>query len=171
MWRLLSISAASLFVFQACASVQSAPRYTHSGGDVSVVRELEARQRGGTTRLRKVVDSYIGVPYQWGGTTRKGMDCSAFTRAAFRETYGIELPRTSKQMYQLGSIVVRQKELRPGDLVFFKNTYSGAGVSHVGVYLGSGQFAHASSSRGVIITPLNNPYFSKRYAGGRRVER
>jgi cell wall-associated NlpC family hydrolase len=121
--------------------------------------------------LHQVVDSYIGVPYQWGGTTRKGMDCSAFTRATFRETYGIELPRTSKQMYQLGSIIPRQQELRPGDLVFFKNTYSGAGVSHVGVYLGSGQFAHASSSRGVTITPLSSPYFSKRYAGGRRVGR
>jgi cell wall-associated NlpC family hydrolase len=168
--RLLSLSAASLLVFQACASVQPAPRYTHST-NTSVVRELEARQRGGTTRLHQVVDSYIGVPYKWGGTTRKGMDCSAFTRATFRETYGIELPRTSKQMYQLGSNIPRQQELRPGDLVFFKNTYSGAGVSHVGVYLGSGQFAHASSSRGVTITPLSNPYFSKRYAGGRRVGR
>ncbi len=71
-------------------------------------------------------------------------------------------------MYQLGSIIPRQQGLRPGDLVFFKNTYSGAGVSHVGIYLGS---AHASSSRGITITPLNNPYFSRRYAGGRRVER
>ncbi len=150
--------------------MQPAPRYTPAANS-SVVRELEARQRGGSTRLRQVVDSYIGVPYQWGGTTRKGMDCSAFTRATFRETYGIELPRTSKQMYQLGSIIPQQQELRPGDLVFFKNTYSGAGVSHVGVYLGSGQFAHASSSRGVTITPLNNPYFFKRYAGGRRVGR
>jgi cell wall-associated NlpC family hydrolase len=150
--------------------MQPAPRYTNST-TAAVVLELEARQRGGTTRLRQVVDSYIGVPYKWGGITRKGMDCSAFTRATFRETYGIELPRTSHHMSQLGSIIPRQQGLRPGDLVFFKNTYSGAGVSHVGIYLGSGQFAHASSSRGVTITPLNNPYFSKRYAGGRRVER
>ncbi len=159
-----------LILFQACASVRPAPRYTHASSS-SIVRELEARQRGGNQRLRHVVNSYIGVPYKWGGTTRSGMDCSAFTRAAYRETYGIELPRTSKQMYQLGQFVSRRQDLHSGDLVFFKDTYSGAGISHVGVYLGDGQFAHASSSRGVTITPLSNPYFNKRYAGGRRIER
>ncbi len=157
-------------LFQACASVRPAPRYTHASSP-SIVRELEARQRGGNQRLRQVVDSYLGVPYKWGGTTRSGMDCSAFTRAAYRETYGIELPRTSKQMYQLGRFISRRQDLDSGDLVFFKDTYSGAGISHVGVYLGDGQFAHASSSRGVTITPLSNPYFTKRYAGGRRIER
>ena len=53
--------------------------------------------------------------------------------------------------------------------VFFKNTYSGPGVSHVGIYMGEGRFAHASSSKGGTITPLDNPYFKTRYAGARRV--
>lgn len=169
MRRLLLICSIGLLL-QACATVQPAPRYTHAKG-TAVERELKARQRGGPQRLRAVVDSYLGVPYKWGGTTRAGMDCSAFTRAAFRETYGIELPRTSKQMYQLGRFLPQRQALRPGDLVFFKDTFAGAGISHVGVYLGDGQFAHASSSQGVTITPLSNPYFNKRYAGGRRIER
>ena len=117
-----------------------------------------------------MVESYLGVPYQWGGTTRAGMDCSAFTRGIVRETYGIELPRTSKQMFAVGKIVAN-KNLKPGDIVFFKNTYSGPGVSHVGIFLGDGRFAHASASRGVTITELSHSYFSKRYVGARRVTR
>ena len=168
---LLVISAVSLLL-SGCVSVRPAPRYTTAKTQqTSVVRELETRQRGGDQRLRRIVGKYIGIPYKWGGTTRSGMDCSAFTRAAFRETYGIELPRTSKQMYQLGRFLPNRQELRPGDLVFFKDTFAGAGISHVGVYLGDGEFAHASSSKGVTITPLNNPYFTKRYAGGRRIGR
>ena len=154
----------------ACSSVVPAPRYTRSSRS-SVVRELEKRQRADRSRLLKVVDSYLGVPYKWGGTTRQGMDCSAFTRAIVRETYGVELPRTSKQMYRLGYQVLDRSGLRPGDLVFFKDTYAGPGVSHVGIYLGDGRFAHASSSKGGTITALDAPYFHTRYAGARRIKR
>ncbi len=134
-----------------------------------MVSELQKRKRGGKN-LGKVVDSYLGIPYQWGGTTRSGMDCSAFTRAIVRETYGIELPRTSKEMFQVGRIV-KKKDLKPGDLVFFKNTYSGPGVSHVGIFVGDGRFAHASASRGGTITEMAHPYFVNRYTGARRVTR
>ena len=155
----------------ACGSIRPAPRYTDSTDAGAVVRELELRRRATPNRLARVVDGYLGIPYKWGGTTRAGMDCSAFTRAIFRETYGVELPRTSKQMYGVGRSIPQEQDLKPGDLVFFKNTYSGPGVSHVGIYLGEGRFAHASSSKGGTITPLNNPYFQPRYVGARRVER
>ena len=161
----------TLFLYSAftgCLNVHPLPRYTHSVS-TSIVEELQDRVNGGSKRLNIVVQSYIGVPYKWGGVTREGMDCSAFARAAFRKTYGIELPRTSKQMYQIGEPVAEPKRLKPGDLVFFKNTYSGNGISHVGIYLGEGEFAHASSSRGVTVTPMSNPYFVKRYAGGKRI--
>ena len=155
----------------ACGSVRPAPRYTDSTDAGAVVRELEQRRRATPNRLARVVDGYLGIPYKWGCTTRAGMDCSAFTRAIFRETYGVELPRTSKQMYGVGRAIPQGQDLKPGDLVFFKNTYSGPGVSHVGIYLGEGRFAHASSSKGGTITQLNNPYFQPRYVGARRVER
>ncbi len=97
------------------------------------------------------------------------MDCSALTRAVYREAYGVELPRTSRQMYGLGKRVPAPGQLREGDLVFFRIDTSGPGVSHVGIYVGDGQFAHASSSRGGVIDPLSSPYFDRRYAGARRV--
>ena len=158
----------------ACA-VTPAPRY--GAGDqawqADVVRDLEDRRRaysgGDEGRLMKVVQGYLGVPYKWGGTTRQGMDCSALARAVIRETYGLELPRTSRQMYVLGSSVSGRSRLRPGDLVFFRIADSGPGISHVGVYVGDGRFAHASASRGGVIDELDQPYFASRFAGGRRI--
>ena len=149
-------------------SIRSAPRYT---ADSSVTRELKERRHANSRRLTHIVEGYLGVPYKWGGTTRAGMDCSAFARAIFRQTYGIELPRTSKQMYRVGRTVVRRQDLKAGDLVFFRDTYSGPGVSHVGIYLGKRRFAHVAVSTGGTITSLDHPYFRLRYIGARRVER
>ena len=152
-------------------SIRSAPRYTNSADSGCVVRELEKRRRAGPSRLARVVDRYLGVPYRWGGTTRAGMDCSAFARAIFRETYGIELPRTTKQMYGVGRAIAQWQQLRAGDLVFFNIGNARAGVSHVGIYLGQGQFAHLSQSQGGTISPLDTPYFRRYYAGARRIVR
>ncbi len=158
-----------------CAGMAPAPRYTSapdSGGE-GLSTELRTRHRalrdGDASRLMRVVGGYLGVPYKWGGTTRQGMDCSALTRAVYREAYGVELPRTSRQMYRLGKKVTAPGQLQAGDLVFFRIDTSGPGISHVGIYVGDGQFAHASSSRGGVIDPLSSPYFDKRYAGARRV--
>jgi len=153
-----------------CGVMRPAPRYGgQPGASLSAELTRRAQARGSGRALRRAVDGYLGVPYLWGGTTRAGMDCSALVRAVYREAYGIELPRTSKQMYRLGSPVSGRSLLRPGDLVFFRIIASGPGISHVGVYLGDGLFAHASSSRGGTIARLQEPYFSQQYAGARRV--
>lgn len=169
MWPLLIFSC----ILAVCScSVRSAPRYTADATDSDrMVRELKERRSASPSRLARVVEGYLGVPYKWGGTTRAGMDCSAFTRAVFRQTYGIELPRTSRQIYRVGRSVSRRQDLKPGDLVFFQNTFSGKGVSHVGIYVGQGRFAHVGVSTGATITPLDHPYFSARYVGARRVDR
>jgi lipoprotein Spr len=158
-----------------CGGIAPAPRYAspEKRAGQSVVADLKERKRAfrqaDRSKLRAVIDTYLGVPYQWGGTTRAGMDCSALARAVYRETYGIELPRTSREMYKLGRPIRQPASLKAGDLVFFKIATSGNGISHVGVYLGDGRFAHASSSRGGVIDDLSASYFETRYAGGRRI--
>jgi hypothetical protein len=114
--------------------------------------------------LKKSIDEVVGTPYKWGGTTPSGFDCSGFILYIFNQ-YETKLPRTSKSMSQIGT-KVEKEDLRPGDLVFF-NTF-GKGVSHAGIYIGDGQFAH-SSTRGVKIEKLSDTYYDKRYITARRV--
>jgi hypothetical protein len=114
--------------------------------------------------LRKSVDEVVGTPYKWGGTT-SGFDCSGFILYIFKQ-YDTKLPRTSNSQSQIGTEVAKN-DLLPGDLVFF-NT-NGIGVSHAGIYVGDGKFAHSSSSKGVQISKLSDTYYSKRYVTARRV--
>lgn len=104
---------------------------------------------------------YIGVPYRWGGTTPSGFDCSGFVGYVMNQ-HSIGLPRTSAQMYTVGKAVSNPT---PGDLVFF-STYA-PGASHAGIYLGNNEFISATSSKGVKIESMSNPYWGPRYVGAR----
>ncbi|MFD1736948.1 NlpC/P60 family protein [Bacillus salitolerans] len=116
-------------------------------------------------KLLPTAKQYIGVPYKYGGTTDKGFDCSGFLQAVY-EQLSITLPRTAADQYQKGEKISKD-DLRPGDLVFFE-TYK-PGASHAGIYIGNDQFIHSSSSKGVSISSINDPYYwSKRYLGARR---
>ncbi|AJS60780.1 C40 family peptidase [Paenibacillus sp. IHBB 10380] len=117
------------------------------------------------SKLDSVIHPTIGVSYKTAGTSTNGFDCSGFTKYVFQKL-GVTLPRQSSSQYQIGDSVSRNA-MRPGDLVFF-NTF-GNGVSHVGIFVGNGKFAHASTSRGVIVSSLNESYYSKRYVGAKRV--
>ncbi|MFC3039855.1 LysM peptidoglycan-binding domain-containing protein [Virgibacillus xinjiangensis] len=99
--------------------------------------------------------SQMGTPYVWGGTSSSGFDCSGFIYWAYKQA-GKDVPRTSTDGYFDRSHYVSNPQ--PGDLVFFKNTYR-PGISHMGVYLGNGKFIHASSSQGVTISDVNDPYY------------
>ncbi len=110
--------------------------------------------------------SFIGVPYRWGGTTGDGFDCSGFVQTIFARA-GYALPRQAKNQIRVGE-PVPDEEIAPGDLVFF-STYA-RGASHVGIYLGNGEFIHASSGEGAVtVTPLSKRYYVNRYLGARRV--
>ncbi len=118
-----------------------------------------------SSTLDDTISDLVGTDYKYGGTTTNGFDCSGFTSYVFKKL-GLELPRTSKEQYKTGQ-KISSDELRPGDLVFF-NT-SGDGVSHVGIYVGKGKFAHSSTSKGVTLTSMSDSYYEQRYLGARRV--
>lgn len=131
-------------------------------------REIPQVTRGSNAIARRIVSSsmaYIGVPYVFGGTSPGGFDCSGYVRYVFAQA-GIYLPRTADAQYEMGT-PISTGELRPGDLVFF-STYD-YGASHVGIYLGDGNFINASSSRGVAIDSLYSGYWGSCYIGARRV--
>lgn len=118
------------------------------------------------TELIQVASQYKGIPYRYGGTTTAGFDCSGYTSYVFKQL-GISLPRTSGGQYGIGT-AVSKSDLQVGDLVFF-NT-SGKGVSHVGIYIGDNNFIHSSTSKGVSVASIYDPYYwGKRYIGAKRV--
>ena len=120
--------------------------------------------------IRAKAEAWWGTPYKWGGTTKAGIDCSAFTQTIFASTFGLKLPRTAEQQERLG-IYVPKDSLKSGDLVFFR---TGGFLflfrrRHVGVYLSNGEFAHASGSRGVTTSRLDEPFWKKEFKTARRV--
>lgn len=110
----------------------------------------------------------VDVPYRYGGRTPAGFDCSGYVGYVFSESVGLSLPRRAEDMGRVGEKLDRN-ELAPGDLVFF-NTL-GRRFSHVGIYVGDGQFAHAPARRGrVRVERIDEPYWRARYNGARRID-
>lgn len=116
-------------------------------------------------KLLQAVDSWMGTPYRYGGNDRKGTDCSALCMNIYLEVYRREIARSTRDILEQAR-VVKRNELREGDLVFFK--IKSSRVSHVGIYLYDGNFVHASTSRGVMISNLSEAYWTRYwYTGGR----
>ncbi len=143
----------ALLVFGGCGSTE--PFVLPEAPEQPTETEIE---------LRLAVDDWHGSPYEWGGDTRLGLDCSAFTQILYRDVFGVDIPRTTRTQVMTG-VEVSPSELQPGDLVFF---HPRDDLRHVGVYVGRGEFAHVSSSQGVTISQLNRPYWRKRYWTARR---
>ena len=118
------------------------------------------------SRMMRAISRYMGTPYVYGGNDIKGIDCSAYTSAVYKESIGKLLPRSAHEQATVGT-PVSFKDLKFGDLVFFNTT--GKSASHVGIYLGDDLFAHASVSLGVTISSLESSYYKKRYEGARRL--
>jgi cell wall-associated NlpC family hydrolase len=137
------------------------PRYAHR-------RHLTGTPRKGEKIAQQAI-RYQGTKYRFGGDSKsKGFDCSGLVRRVYNDLHLEKVPRTASGLYKTGH-PVHLNELRPGDLVFFKNTYR-RGISHVGVYAGDNHFIHAQNHRhGVTLTALSEPYYQLHYAGARRL--
>lgn len=115
-------------------------------------------------KLYNQYNNWRGVKYREGGMSKKGVDCSGFVQITYKDKLNKNIPRTTELMSKKGR-AVSMNDLRPGDLVFFK---TGWNVRHVGIYVSKGEFIHASSSRGVTKSKLNNPYWKNTYWMSRR---
>lgn len=145
-----------------CAT-KPGPMPAVQGPVAEAVGEVDALEAW--VRLQRVFKRYQGTPYQYGGATAAGFDCSGFIRTAFNEALGRSLPRTTQQMVAMGEPVTRD-QLQPGDLVFFNaNGKNG----HAGIFMGDDRFIHASSSMGVTESSLNDLYWRPRYSQARRL--
>lgn len=109
--------------------------------------------------------TWRGTPYRYGGESRQGIDCSAFVQQTFTHSLGYKLTRTTKTQIKQGHNVAKTR-LKSGDIVFFK---TGSNQLHNGVYVGNKQFMHASSSQGVTLSRLDNPYWQKTFYTAKRI--
>jgi cell wall-associated NlpC family hydrolase len=154
-------------IYAACSPY---PRYTNH--PAVMPQETSSVSQGLTTsvvvQMGLIMQSYLGKPYAGTSQWDEGLDCSHFTAEVYKKFNGLELPRQAAEQYALGTEVPRNR-IGFGDLVFFRTDRDR--ISHVGIAVGYGEFIHASSSQGVIISSLNDEYWARRYAGARRVLR
>lgn len=116
--------------------------------------------------MYKVIE-YLNTPYLWGGTSKRGIDCSAFVQTVMYQALGVALPRTSLEQSGVGEFV-EVADLKFGDLLFFDTMRKGR-VTHVGIYLSDGYFVHSGSSTGVIVTSLEKDTYSRSFLKAKRV--
>jgi cell wall-associated NlpC family hydrolase len=176
--KLLVLSVASIITIS-CGSSKSVATKKNTGSKTVVkaenLRKLDSKFDGKVSKsindILKDAEKYIGTPYKFGGNTSSGFDCSGFTVKVFEEN-DFKLPRRSSDQAETGE-KIDIKDVKPGDLLFF-STAGGSRVSHVGIVHDIGndgevKFIHASTSKGVIISSLNEKYWNNAYLHAQRV--
>ena len=137
-----------LFLMSSCGSSKKATRI------ITIQEKLEIEYQ-----------KYKGIPYKYGGTTKRGFDCSGFVNAVYFNAFNIDLPRTTTLMSKEGE-KKSKSNLKSGDLVFFRPSRK---YMHIVIYVGDGQFMHSSTSKGIIKSKLNNLYWKNKYRFSRRI--
>lgn len=151
-WFLLM---AALFL-AGCSSHRAPPPNPRLSDSITVIASLNDQ-----------LSNWRGTPYRYGGMNRGGVDCSGFVLMTFRDKFDLQLPRETRKQAEIGTEIDKD-DLLPGDLVFFK-TGSGESGLHVGIYDTDNQFIHASTSRGVMRSSLDNVYWRKNFWQARRI--
>jgi len=173
--QLVTIVAATIVaisIFSGCSSTPSDKPPVTGKKNTSTHHPADKRPKPNTVEnasiaslLRQQLESWRGTPYKLGGMSKSGIDCSGFIHVTFKDVLDIRLPRTTQSLARTGTEIQRN-ELNVGDLVFFKTGYL---QRHVGIYVGNKHFIHASTSKGVIKSRLNSPYWKKHYWKSRRI--
>ncbi|NNK85429.1 MAG: hypothetical protein HKO91_07760 [Desulfobacterales bacterium] len=137
----------------------------NDGYDRKQMASISLSERQVRKLLLKEYRSWKGTPHKLGGNTKKGVDCSGFVHQIYKRVFNIKVPRSTKLLMRAG-LRIEKKELKPGDIVTFRPpTFP----RHVGIYIGDNKFIHASKSKGVSMTDLNNSYWEKCYYSSRRI--
>ncbi len=161
-----------LFIFQGCSFKNGSSTYPRKANktfpnrdnyNYQITKDLDYEKL--YQSLKSYYKSWKGVRYKYGGDTKNGIDCSAFVQRAFKDALNIKIPRTTTLQSKIGKEISRNS-LEMGDLIFFKTGFKS---KHVGIYLEGGKFLHASTSKGVTISRLDNPYYSKHFWKIKRV--
>ena len=139
-----------------CSSHRAPPPNARLSDSITVIANLNDQ-----------LQNWRGTPYRYGGMSRGGVDCSGFVLMTFRDKFDLQLPRETRKQAEIGT-EINKDDLLPGDLVFFK-TGSGESGLHVGIYDTDNQFIHASTSRGVMCSSLDNVYWRKNFWQARRI--
>lgn len=153
---------------QAAPFASEAAQSRTSAGNVKAAATQKSKPEPPKSRrgLEQYANAWLGAKYEYGAASKKKTDCSGFVMQVYKGYYNIALDHNASKMYKdpRGSKVSRGS-LKEGDLIFFGSFWS---IDHVGIYLNGDRFIHASSSKGVIISPMNDKYWSPKYQGGRR---
>lgn len=154
----------SIATLTAC---NSGPQTVFQSQDARIRTNLPENMGNGVTldqfaKLHDFYNNWQGVRYRLGGTTKHGVDCSAFVLNAFDRAFGMAMPRSTAEQRYVGK-KISKSELEFGDLVFFRKN------NHVGIYIGNNQFIHASTSKGVTTNSLSDSYWARNYTQSRRV--
>jgi len=155
------------FVFVVLINCAAYPVYRPPGQrpkkkPIPAIKKSKVNQK----KMGYIIDSYLGSPYKKNGTSRLGIDCSGLVVEVYKRYSGINLPHDTESLFKLVKRI-KKKDLLYGDLVFF--SFDSKEASHVGIYIGEGKFVHASQSQGVIISSLDEGYYSDSYEGARRI--
>ncbi len=170
----LSIILLSIFLMGGCSTSSK-----NSAVDQTLSKENSALFKNSTVQqslnkeqstlflaqLHKEFHYWQGTPYRFGGNSKKGIDCSALVQHIYLKSFNVKLPRTTEKQVQEG-FLVHKSQLQVADLVFFK---TGWNIRHVGVYIGNNKFIHASYSKGVITSSLDNVYWKSKYWQAKRI--
>ena len=131
-------------------------------------KNVSADESDDREKILMEIIKYLDTPYKYGGNTKRGIDCSAFTKSVYEKALSVDLDRSAREQYHEGEVIPGRDNLKFGDLVFF-NTNRRIRPGHVGIYIGDHLFAHASSSNGVTVSSLEDTYYAKRFMGARRI--